>query len=276
MNIGVANTLVEQLSDSALELGRDLLGLVTDVHLRHTCLRGLVRESLLLELDLLIALEQTGQHTDKGCLAGSILSEQDNDLRISKLSLHHMQDELRSTTPHGLGHIGVAVIAHHILLAAIILGTLGYLERERIIAESKVLRGNISGQEGIDTNADTEGHGNDTVTTGGTVQDADVVTEIVQNGKVVLHDEDVATVAVLIFNERTDHVGGRQPLLDVEVGRGLIEHVHIRHLYGDGGNGETLELATGKHADLTVHDMLELGLCRGPIEAVKVLSLTSL
>lgn len=105
-----------------------------------------------------------------------------------------------------------------------------------------------------------EGHGDDPVRRGGAVEAADVVRQVVQHRQIVLHHQDVALVGPLVpaADERADGQGGAQafvgwwfvcvvpgllwhrsgcacvwmdvPLLDVEVGGGLVEHVHVRLL----------------------------------------------
>jgi hypothetical protein len=58
-------------------------------------------------------------------------------------------------------------------------------------------------------------------------------------------------------------------LLDIEVGRGLVEHVHIGLLNADGTDGETLKLTTGKEVDVTVHNVAELEGINGRLEVAQ-------
>jgi hypothetical protein len=68
-----------------------------------------------------------------------------------------------------------------------------------------------------------EGHRNDTVHRGHTVEAADEVGEVVRNRQVVLDGDNVDFGG----EEGTDDAGGVETLLDVEIRRGLVEHVAV-------------------------------------------------
>lgn len=66
-----------------------------------------------------------------------------------------------------------------------------------------------------------ERHRDDTVHRGHAVEDTDEVGEVVGDGQVVLDGDNVDFGA----EEGTDDAGGVETLLNVEVGRRLVEHV---------------------------------------------------
>lgn len=104
-----------------------------------------------------------------------------------------MKDELGGSLGLGLGHGGVVEGAHDVVLrpGVALLSPLADLEAERVVTEPQVFCGDEAGEEHVDTLAHGEGHGDNTVGSRGSVEAADVVREVVQNGKVVLHDKDV-------------------------------------------------------------------------------------
>ena len=55
----------------------------------------------------------------------------------------------------------------------------------------------------------------------------------------MLDDDDV----LFDVEQGADDPARLQPLLDVEVRRRLVEHVHVRVLHRDDGDGEPLQLA---------------------------------
>mmetsp|Transcript_2192 Transcript_2192/g.4783 ORF Transcript_2192/g.4783 Transcript_2192/m.4783 type:complete len:305 (-) Transcript_2192:682-1596(-) len=122
VHVALADALVQELSDGALELGRYLLGLVGDVEVWRAGLGGLVEHALLFESGLLVGLEQAGEHPHEGGLAGAVLTEEYDDLRVGELSLVHVQYELGRALGLGLGHGGVAVIPEHVILAQLAAG----------------------------------------------------------------------------------------------------------------------------------------------------------
>ena len=276
MHIRLPAAFVQELTNRALELGRDFLWLVADIHLGDARLRSFILIAIFLKLDLLVALKKTGQHADKGRFASSILSEEDNNLRIGEASSIDVKDKLGSTSLHCLCHARVPEAAQVVVPGVASLSALRDLEGESIIPKSQVLRRDETSKERIDTDADAEGHGNDAVGSGRAIQDADVVTEIIEHSEIVLNDKNVATASKLALDKLVDHVRRRQALFNVEIGRGLVEHVYVGHLHGDGGDGEALELPAREDAYLAVHDVLQLGFRGGPVEAIPPLLLRAL
>lgn len=67
-----------------------------------------------------------------------------------------------------------------------------YLEVQGNVAEPQVLRGHEACEEDVDPLSNAEGHGHDAVGRGSAVQAADVVRQVVQDGQIVLHDENEA------------------------------------------------------------------------------------
>ena len=206
-------------------------------------------------------------------------TEQNNDLRVRELPLLDVQDKLGRALRLRLRHGRVGVRAHDVVLPQLPpgLGALRYLERQRVVAEPKVLGGDVPGEERVDAHADAEGHCDHAVRTRRPVQDAHVVAEVVEDREVVLDDQDVPARSVLdVIEHLADHVSGREALLDVEVRARLVEHVHVRRLHGHGRDGEALELPAAEHADVAVEDVGQLARLGGPLEAVPPLLLGSL
>jgi hypothetical protein len=71
------------------------------------------------------------------------------------------------------------------------------------------------------TLSNRERHGNDTVGRRLSVEDADVVGQVIEDGQIVLDGDDVGGRG----EDGTDDSGSIETLLDVEVGGGLVEHV---------------------------------------------------
>mmetsp|Transcript_34926 Transcript_34926/g.75545 ORF Transcript_34926/g.75545 Transcript_34926/m.75545 type:complete len:324 (+) Transcript_34926:514-1485(+) len=230
MAVGVADLLVQKLSDGALELRRDLLRFVRHVHLRHLCFT--------------IRLDDASQQFDESRLAGSVLTKHDDDLTVVEVARVDVKGEGGSCLwlLECLGHERVSGHAVLLVFRVVQVRRLGHLEGERCLSETKVLGGNETSEENVDALADGERHGHDTVVGGRAVENADEVTEVVQHGEIVLHADNVRR-----WGEKTaDAAGSLEALLDVEVGGGLVEHVDIGVLNRHNANGETLELSTGK------------------------------
>jgi hypothetical protein len=128
------------------------------------------------------------------------------------------------------------------------------LESKFKFSESKIFSGDETGQEDIDTFSDGEGHSDDTVGTGFTVQAADEIGKVIQDTQIVLNANDVNFGA----EETSDTFGGSESLLDIQIRTGLIQHVNGLLLHGDDQNGESLELTTGQIFDVSVQKMAEI------------------
>ena len=63
VDVGFPDSLVQELSDRAGELWGDLLWLVADVEVRRSRQTGLVVHALVLQFDLLVRLEEAGEHS---------------------------------------------------------------------------------------------------------------------------------------------------------------------------------------------------------------------
>ena len=81
-----------------------------------------------------------------------------------------------------------------------------------------------------------EGHSDDAVATRDAVKAADKVGEIVEDGEVVLDDDDVALGA----REAANRPSGAETLFHVQVRRRLVEHEDVGVLDADNGAGESL------------------------------------
>ena len=263
MQEGGTDLGIEESTNTTLKLGADFLGLVRD---RQT------RKLHMLSSLLFIALQETSEHTNKGGLTSTVLTEQHHDLSIREGTLLDMKSELMASTLEGLGHRRIFVCV--ILLANLIRG-LSELKVELLFSESQVLRRDKTSQEDVDTITNVEGHGHHTISTRSTVEAANEIREVIEDRKIVLDADDVE--AFLVLEDITDDLGSLQTLLDIEVGGGLIEHVHIGLSDGDKSNSETLKLTTRELVEVTLHQVSQLQLLGNLIEvATLVLGLKDL
>ena len=254
---GLGDAAEEQLLHGAGELGGDLLRL--EGHLEACHLGGL--GLALGDVGDLLA----GEHLDEGGLARAVLAQEDDDLRGGEGAGLDVEDELgaglgdergRHVGPRGRGARGHGVAAGF----GGVLDGRGHLEGEGLVAEAKVLRGNVAGEEDVDALADREGHGDHAVGAGHAVEAADEVREVVEHGQVVLHADDVLGARGVVGEDVADDAASDEALLDVEVGGGLVEHVHLRVLHGHHADGEALELTAGEELHLAVGHVVELQL----------------
>ena len=101
---------------------------------------------------------------------------------------------------------------------------------------------------------------------------------VVEDGQVVLDDHDVLVghAAVLlgaVEDERSDELGRGHALLDVEEGRGLVEHVAVGVAHGRRGDGEALQLAARERLDLAVDQVREVEPSSDLLPAVALVAL---
>ena len=230
---GGLDALEEELADSTLELGCDLLGLHGNVHGR----------------DLLVAvgLEGTCKHLTESRLTGTVLSHHDQNLGSGESAGLDLEVEVA----HGLlhGRVGEALG----LVDQEVLARITDTELQRLVTETQVLGGNVTVQEDVDTFAHGEGSGDHTVDGGLSVENADVVGQVVEDGQIVLDDDDVA-----VGSEQTaDQTTSGETLLDIQEGGRLVEHVDVGLLHANHADGETLKLTTGQEVDVTVPDNVE-------------------
>lgn len=216
---GGLDLLEEQLSHRALEFGRDLLRLHADVHLRH--------------LLAIVGLLGAGEHFTECRLACAVLAHQDNDLRVGELPF--LDCEVERT--QSLRHFGEGVAAG--LVGQKLLAGLANAELQALLAEAQVLGRDVAVEKDVDAFTDGEGGGNDAIDRGFPIEHANVVRQIVQDGQVVLDNDDVAVGS----QQAADHTAGGQTLPNVKEGGRLIKHVHIGLLYTGNGDGEALQLA---------------------------------
>ena len=152
---GGLDALEEQLANSTLELGCNLLGLHGDVHGR--------------DLLVVVGLEGTCKHLTESCLTSTVLTHHDNDFGASEGTSVDLEVEVT----HGLLHRRVAVILG--LVQEVFVARISNTELEGLVAESEVLGGNVTVQEDVDTFTDREGSGDHTVNGGLTIKNANVV-----------------------------------------------------------------------------------------------------
>ena len=191
---GSLDLLEEELADGTGELGGDLLGLHGDVHGGN--------------LLAVVGLEGTGEHLTEGSLSGTVLTHHDDDFRVGELTRFDVQLEVTQ----GLGHLGVAVGVG--LVREELLTSLTDTELQRFLTETQVLGGDVTVKEDVDTFTDRGRKGDDTVDSGLAVENADEVREIVENGQIVLYDNDV----VVGTEQAADHTSGSETLLDIQEG----------------------------------------------------------
>lgn len=114
------------------------------------------------------------------------------------------------------------------------------LEGKLLVSEPHVLRWHKPRKEDVDTFSDCEWHGNDSISCWLSVQAADEIRQIIEDGQIVLDHNDVVVMCLQV----PDHGGALDSLLDVEVRSGLIEDVHIDFLDHDDQHRESLQLTT--------------------------------
>lgn len=226
--------LEEELSYSALELGGDSLWLHADTHVG--------------DGTLAIRLECTSQKTAESSLASTVLTHHDNDFGVGELARVNAELEVAQSLLHRWVLEGTGLINSKIV------GTFSNSESQALVTESHVLGRNVTIKEDVDTFSDRVGQRHNTVDSGASVQNANVIGKVVENGQIVLDDDDV----VVVTKERADDLGSTQTLLDIKVGRRLVEHVNIRLLNTNSTDSETLKLTTGKEVDVSVHDVIQL------------------
>lgn len=245
---GGLDFLEEELANGALELGGDGLGLHADSHLGN--LFGSV------------GLERSSQEATESGLSGTVLTHHDDDLGIGEGTGVNAQVEVAQGLLHG------GVLESTSGLSNVLLSALRNSEGQAFVTEAQVLSGDVTIEEDVDAFSHGMGQGDNTVDGRLTIQNANEIGEIVENRQIVLDDDDVVVGA----EKRADDTGGSQSLLDIEVGRGLVEHVNIGLLDADCANGETLKLTTREMADITIVNVAQL---QGVENSVKVVQAES-
>lgn len=109
-------------------------------------------------------------------------------------------------------------------------------------------------EENVDTFTDRGRHSNDTIHCRATVEHADEVGKIIKDGQIVFNDDNV----IIWTQERANNCSCLETLLDVQIGRGLVEHVDISLLDTYCSNGEALQFSTGQEVDITIQNMVQL------------------
>lgn len=247
----------EELPDGTGELSVDLLGLVRNRNRRKINV-------------VLIRLPEASEDLQKSRLARTVLTNKHNDLRGVEVTGFDVENELRRLGAIGatldlrivrLGERRVAVVddTDLLLLAFLVLvvtRALTHLEGQGFSAEAHVLSGNETAKEDVDTLANGERLGDDTVDTRLTIEHADVVRKVVENGQIMLNTENVGKLGAKV----TDDATGGETLTDIEVGRGLIDHVESGVHSGHHGDGETLKLTARELLGGTGKKVLEVEL----------------
>ena len=99
-----------------------------------------------------IGLDVSSEHFDEGGLTSTVLAKHDDDLRVGELALLDCELEVAESLCHV--RILVAIVA---FLVFVTLHVFGYLERQRHLAEAKILRRHKACQEDVDALSHTEG-----------------------------------------------------------------------------------------------------------------------
>ena len=231
---GSLDLLEEELADGTLELGCNCLGLHGDAHLGD--LGGAVR------------LNSTSKHLTEGGLSGTVLTHHDDDLGVVEVSSLDVQREITLGPRHLRVAVVVCVVDHKLLTS------LSNAELQRLFTETQVLGGDVTVQEDVDTFTDRLWECDNTVDSWLSVENADEIGEVVENGQIVLDADDVVVRA----KQAANLASGSKTLLDVQERGRLVEHVHVGLLHADKGDGETLEFSTREQVDLTVEDVPQL------------------
>lgn len=228
------NLLEEELADGAVKLGGDGLGLHANSHLGDT--------------GLAVGLQGTSEETAESGLSSTVLSHHDNDFGIREFTGVDAETEVAES----LLELGVLEGARAV--KGVVISTLNDAEGQRLVTESQVLGGDVAIEEDVDTFTDGRGKSDNTVDGGTTVENADVIREVVKDGQIVLDNNDV----VVIAEKRADNPGSAETLLDIKVRGRLVKHVDVGLLDTDGTDSETLQLTTRQVGDVTIHDVVEL------------------
>ena len=129
-----------------------------------------------------------------------------------------------------------------------------HFESKFFITELHVLSGDETIEEDIDSFTNRERHSDNAIYTGLSVKAADKVGQVVQNGQVVLNNDDIVGDA----QEGANGPGSVETLFDVQVGGGLIEHVNVSLRNANQRNCHTLQLTTRKLVHRTPTQMLQV------------------
>lgn len=232
IRVNTLQSAFEELIDATFELGGNFLGLVRNVQFRNF---------------FFLFLILTSEHSDEGGLTSTVFTEHDNDLGVGEATSFDLQLE----SAQSLAHVGVLVGGG---MTKFLINNFSDLEGKFDFSESQVFSGDETGQEDVDTFSNGERHGDDTVSTGFTVQAADEIGKIIQDTQIVLNANDVNFRA----EETSDTFGGSESLLDIQIRTGLIQHVYGFLLHGDDQDGESLELTTGQVVDVSFQKMGEI------------------
>ena len=100
----------------------------------------------------------------------------------------------------------------------------------------------MTSKEGVDTIAHAHGECNHTICTLLTIENTNEIRKIIKNRQIVFDTDDV----VAVCEKLTDACSGLDSLADIEVRRGLINHIHICLLDSNEGNAETLQFTSRK------------------------------
>mmetsp|Transcript_4528 Transcript_4528/g.10273 ORF Transcript_4528/g.10273 Transcript_4528/m.10273 type:complete len:761 (-) Transcript_4528:27-2309(-) len=231
-----------------------------------------------------LLVEGARHHLHEGRLAAAVLAEQPDHLGAAEGARLDVQREARLGLLQRLGHGGVLDRAQRRLAHAALRGDLVRRlgarddETQLLGAEAHVLRGDVAREEVVDAVAHARNLGDHAVAARLAVQAADRVRHVVEDGQVVLDDHDVLVghAAVLlgaVEDERSDELGRGHALLDVEEGRGLVEHVAVGVAHGRRGDGEALQLAARERLDLAVDQVREVEPSSDLLPAVALVAL---
>src|SRR5438132_1079618 len=123
------------------------------------------------------------------------------------------------------------------------------LEADRPVAEADVLFFQVAAEIHVDRGAHRPRLRDDPVRAFLAVHQEDRVREEIEDGQVVLHDDDV-----LLLREGLDDLRDMESLIDVEIRRRLVEEVDVRILQHRRGNRHALELAARQLRDVPIEE----------------------
>lgn len=193
--------LEEQLSNSTLEFRCDFLWFHADVHRRDGCAA--------------IWFLRSSKHFAKCCFPGPVLSHHYNDFRIGEFP--RLDGEMKAT--QGLFHLWVAKSSAFVGYEVV--PSFRDTEGKGFFAESQVLCGDVPIQENVDAFPNRRRKSDDTIHSWPAIEYANKIGKVIQDRQIVLNYNDV-----VVWSEKfSDNTSRAKTLLDIQVGRWLVEHV---------------------------------------------------
>jgi hypothetical protein len=122
-------------------------------------------------------------------LSSTVLTHHDDNLGVREVAGVNLEVEVAESLLHR------RVAERPGLLNNILLSAFGNTEGQALLTEAQVLGGDVAVQEDVDAFANGVRKGDDTVNSRLAVKHTDVVREVVQDGQIVLDDNDIVVGA---------------------------------------------------------------------------------